>query len=215
MFTSPVPAGETAVSNPPPSSRTSNPSPSPCVREIVMYRGARGVLGCVLHRLEAAEVHGALHLGGVAPGAVGIHARLNRHAAGSRPQRLHEPLVLQQRRVDPVSQGADRVQRVLHLVAERMQLLPRPRRDRSPGSPPSARGGSAAPRAAAGRRRGGRARCAGVRHSRTRGCASATRGPHASMPRPWPSGACSRTPPARRRRPPPRSRGPRPAPRRG
>ena len=81
------------------------------------------MLGGVLQRLEAAEVHGRLHLAGVAADAVGVDAHGERAPVGGRPQRLGQAGVHEQRRVDAVGQVAQLLDRVLHRVAERVEHL--------------------------------------------------------------------------------------------
>ena len=81
------------------------------------------MLGGVLQRLEAAEVHRRLHLGRVAADAVGVDAHGERAPVGGRPQRLGQPGVHEQRRVDAVGQVAQLLDGVLHRVAERVEHL--------------------------------------------------------------------------------------------
>ena len=106
-----------------PSSATSNRSAPSSSRTSIADRRVGGVLGGVLQRLEAAEVHRRLHLARVAPDAVGVDAHGQRAAVGGRPERLGEAGVHEQRRVDAVGQVAQLLDRVLHGVAERVEHL--------------------------------------------------------------------------------------------
>ncbi len=84
-------------------------------------RPLAGVLARVLQRLEAAEVHGRLHLLRVAADTVGLDAGRQRGAAGRGAERLGEPAVHEQRRVDAVREVAQLLHRVLEVGADLLE----------------------------------------------------------------------------------------------
>ena len=90
MLVRPTPPFTRRESKPAPSSRTSQPQRA-VVGQVDHHGGrAGGVLGGVLHRLQAAEVHRALDLGRIAPDAGGEHGRGQRVAQRRRAQRLDQ-----------------------------------------------------------------------------------------------------------------------------
>ena len=132
------------------------------------------VLRDVLERLEDAEVDARLDVLRVAPDAVGGDVDRDGGLARLRLERRGEPLVGEQRRVDPAREVAERLERVVGL---RLQLRDQlvglgrvaiERALRRAGASPPAR------RAVAGRRRGCCVRAGGVPRRRRRRCAVGT-----------------------------------------
>ena len=102
----PVPWVAFAVSKPSPSSVTVNSRWPSGQDRATVAREARAYFGDVLQGLQDAEVRGGLGLPRVAPDAVGLDLDGKRSLARLRVQGGAEPLVGQQRRVDPAGQGA-------------------------------------------------------------------------------------------------------------
>ena len=192
MLVSPTPGDTAARSNPAPSSRTSNTSPSPLPSDDRDRAGVGRVLRGVLHGLQAAEVDGVLDLGGIAADPVRVHGR---RPAGSLQrggaQGLGQPPVGQQRRVHPAPQRLDLLQR-LGPPRRPGRAAARGRAHDPAGSgPPSARAGCPAPPAAAARRRAGPARSGAAPGPHWPGCGCATCAPPPRRPPPGRSGAGS------------------------
>ena len=72
-----------------------------------------GVLRRVLERLQAAEVHRRLDVLAIAAGSVRLDASENGCATRRRGQGVREPAVLEERRVDPVSELAQALLSIL------------------------------------------------------------------------------------------------------
>ena len=87
----------------------------------------RCVLGGVLQRLQAAEVDRRLDLGRVPPDAVGAHGDGQRAAVARGPERLSQPAVDEQRRVDAVRQLAQLLDGLLDILGQLVQHLSRGR----------------------------------------------------------------------------------------
>ncbi len=87
-------------------------------------RGGLRVFGNVLQGLQDAEVSGGLGVAGVAPDAVGLDQDWQRGLAGLRSQGWPEPLVGQQRGVDPAGQGPQVIERGVQPAAELAGDLP-------------------------------------------------------------------------------------------
>jgi FtsX-like permease family len=85
---------------------------------------AAGVLGRVLQRLQAAEVHGGLDLKAVPAEARRGHGDRQGRAAAGGAQRLAEPAVGEQRRVDAVGEVAQFLDGGLDLVGELVDHQP-------------------------------------------------------------------------------------------
>ena len=81
------------------------------------------VLGGVLQRLQAAEVHRRLHLRGVPADAVGGDAHAEGTPVGGGAQRVGQAGVHEERWVDAVGQVAELLDGVLHGLAERVEHL--------------------------------------------------------------------------------------------
>ena len=77
-------------------------------------RGVR-VLGHVLHRFQAGEVHGRLDLLGASPDPVGMDIDRHHRLASLGLQRRREPLVGEQRRIDAARQVSQVLERVVGL----------------------------------------------------------------------------------------------------
>ena len=80
-----------------------------------------GVLGGVLERLEAAEVHSGLDLGRIAAQAGDVERRFDGSAAAGPRERIAQPAIDQQRRIDPAHQRAELLQRVLGIGLQFVQ----------------------------------------------------------------------------------------------
>ena len=91
--------------------------PQRATRLLEVDRHVRGVriLGHVLHRFQAGEVHGRLDLLGASPDPVSMDVDRYHRLAGLGLQRRREPLVGQQRRIDPPGQVAQVLERVVGL----------------------------------------------------------------------------------------------------
>ena len=81
------------------------------------------VLRRVLERLEAAEVDGRLRLGRVPTDAIGDDVNRQRVPVGRGAQRLDQPAVDEERRIDPVRQLPELLNGLLDLAGELVQHL--------------------------------------------------------------------------------------------
>ena len=196
--TVPVPRGLSRESRPPSAStRSLRPrSPVPPVRvgaagAVVADRDAqdasgrrrgrrstltarRGVLGGVGQRLGDDVVGGDLDLLGQPLLDAHVELDRDRRAAGERLERRAQPALGEDRRVDAAGDLAQLVQRAGRLGGQRVQLRASSPARAAPPPGPRAASGRGRP-AAAGRRRAGRARCAGGPGRRWRRSARATR----------------------------------------
>ena len=122
MFTKPWPSSATDGSNPAPSSATVKSRWRSSLGD--RHRDARalaGVLARVLHRLEAAEVDRGLGLGRVALDSFGGDLGREHRPVRRGAQRLGEPAVAEQRRVDAVRELAQLGERRLHVAAQLLE----------------------------------------------------------------------------------------------
>src|SRR5205085_6449370 len=85
------------------------------------------VLGCILERLEAAEVDRRFDLGSVAANAIDLDARRQGGTAASGGYSLAQAAAREQRRINSVSQRAQLIERcsgvLLNLMRELLGLL--------------------------------------------------------------------------------------------